>query len=240
MIRLNDNLLDASMTLKCCDLPTNTVTIAFLNVRSIMGKLPDIEADMSLTNASILAFCETWLSPTQDSPNLREGHVVLRCDRTVDNTHGVVLLSIPHSMSPSNVIRISRNGIEVLATTILLSNYTYVQLVLLYRSPSVPIQSLISVLMYMFDIIDCSIPTIVMGDFNEDMSNYYLQSTAELHQIPQLLKLMSDNDYSQLVENPTTDRGTLIYYNKNCDNVILEIADCYYSDHDTVFCSVAI
>ena len=243
MIRLNDNLLNASMTLKCCDLPTNTVTIAFLNVRSIMGKLPDIEADMSLTNASILAFCETWLSPTQDSPNLREGHVVLRCDRTVDNTHGGVLLSIPQSMSPSNVIRINRNGIEVLATTILLSNYTYVQLVLLYRSPSVPIQSLISVLMYMFDIIDCSIPTVVMGDFNEDMSNYYLQSTAESHQTPQLLKLMSDNDYSQLVENPTTDRGTLIdhiYYNKNCDNVILEIADCYYSDHDTVFCSVAI
>ena len=48
---MNDNLLDASTTLKCCDLPTNTVTIAFLNVRSIMGKLPDIEADMNFTNA---------------------------------------------------------------------------------------------------------------------------------------------------------------------------------------------
>ena len=94
-------------------------------------------------------------------------------------------------MSPSNVIRINRNAIEVLATTILLSNYTYVQLVLLYRSPSVPIQSLISVLMYMFDIIDCSIPTLVMGDFNEDMSNYYLQSTAESHQTPQLLQIMT-------------------------------------------------
>ena len=41
---------------------------------------------MSLTNASILAFCETWLSSTQDSPHLRQGHVVLRCDRTVDNS----------------------------------------------------------------------------------------------------------------------------------------------------------
>ena len=90
---------------------------------------------MNLTNASILGFCESWLSPLQDSPNLR-------CDRTVDNSHGGVLLSIPQFMSPSNVIRINNNGIEALATTILLSNYTYVQLVLLYKSPNVPIPRL--------------------------------------------------------------------------------------------------
>ena len=52
-----------------------------MNVRSIIGKLPDIESDTNLTNASILCFCETWLVPTQELPLIREGHTVLRCDK---------------------------------------------------------------------------------------------------------------------------------------------------------------
>ena len=52
---------------------------------------------------------------------------------------------------------------------------------------------------------------------------------------------MSDNGYDQLIKTPTTDRGTLIdhiYCNSNSGNIVTEVADCYYSDHDIVFCSL--
>ena len=125
--------------------------------------MPDIESDTNLTNTSILCFCEAWFVPTQELP-------VLRCDRTVENNHGGVLLSLPQHMSHRNVIRIGSNGIEVLVTT-LLSFYSHsLQLALLYRSPSVSLQCLINTLIDLFNQIDPVVPTILMGDFNVDLN----------------------------------------------------------------------
>ena len=56
-----------------------------------------------------------------------------------------------------------------------------------------------------------------------------------------ILNLMSTNGFKQLVSTPTTDRGTLIdhiYYNRSSDDIIIEVCDTYYSDHDTVYCSI--
>ena len=50
--------------------------------------------------------------------------------------------------SQYNVININRNGIEMLLTTLLLTNNRNVQLALLYRSPSVSVQHLINTLVY--------------------------------------------------------------------------------------------
>lgn len=184
MTRLKDNLLNASTGLKCSDLVNTALTISFLNVRPIIA---DIEADISLTNASILGFCETWLSPSQDSPQIRDSHIVLRCDGTIDNNHGGVMLSVLQSMSPRNVIKINRNGIEILVTTLLLSNNRNVQIALLYRSPNVSVEYLITVLINMFNNIDATLPTVSMGDLNEDMSEYSAQSA----QTVRLLRFMS-------------------------------------------------
>ena len=108
-----------------------------MNVKSIIGKLPDIESETNLTNSSILCFCETWLVPTHKLPVIQKGHTVLIRDRTVENNHGGVLLSLPQHMSHRNVIRINLNGIEVFVTTLLFSDSYSLQLTLLYRSPSV-------------------------------------------------------------------------------------------------------
>ena len=79
-----------------------------------------------------------------------------------------------------------------------------------------------------------NIPTVVLGDFNEDL----LQKPDS-----RVLSLMSSNRYKQLIETPTTDRGTLIdhvYYNRPSDNTVVQVHDTYYSDHDTVYWSVLI
>ena len=77
-------------------------------------------------------------------------------------------------------------------------------------------------------------PTLVLGDFNEDILGHCNLS---------IVSLMSNHGYTQLVTSPTTERGTLIdhvYYNRPICNVIVEIHDTYYSDHDTIYCSVQI
>ena len=71
----------------------------------------------------------------------------------------------------------------------MLTNNRNVQLALLDRSPSVSVQHLINTLIYMLNNIDPSLPTIVMGDFNEDLCEYVIPSAETLR----LLNFMSAN-----------------------------------------------
>ena len=103
MVRLNANLLQ-SVPEASCD-PSSCVTIALLNVRSIIAKLPDIRADNSLKSASILCFCETWLNASQPSLILLEDQIDIRCDRVTCENKGGVLICVPSQMNPYNVQR---------------------------------------------------------------------------------------------------------------------------------------
>ena len=169
MVCLNDNLLNAPVSPEIANFFDNSVTFSLLNIRSILGKLPDLETDCNINNASIMCFCETWLTPTQESPQLR-GHIVLRCDRTIENNHGGILMSVPQYMNPRNVFKFNRPGIEILLATLSFSDKCTMQMVLLYRSPQIPMQHLLTVLISVFNTLDFSLPSIVLGDFNEDFS----------------------------------------------------------------------
>ena len=67
MFRLKSNLLQPVHQVS---FDLSHVTIALLNVRSILAKLPDIRADNILMSATIVCFCETWLNASQPSPIL--------------------------------------------------------------------------------------------------------------------------------------------------------------------------
>ena len=76
------------------------------------------------------------------------------------------------------------------------------------------------------------IATVVLGDVNEDI----LCDSGS-----QVQTLMLSHGYTQLVKHATTDRATLIdhvYFNKQCNDVQVQVRDVYYSDHDTVYCSI--
>ena len=76
------------------------------------------------------------------------------------------------------------------------------------------------------------IPSVVLGDFNEDL----LQKPDS-----RVLSLMSSNGYEQLVQSPTTDRGTMIdhvYYNRLSATVALEVASHSNSTALLNFCRV--
>ena len=170
------------------------VTIALLNVRSILAKLPDIRADNSLRSASVLCFCETWLNASQPSPVLLDDLFDIRCDRLTCDNKGGVLICVPRQMNPSNEHRFATNGIEAVSATLPVPNRDSMQIAVVYRSPSVPQAVLITILSRLLTHLSlCNTPCVVVGDFNEDI----------LHQTNSaVLKLMSNFSYRQLVQVP--------------------------------------
>lgn len=235
MLRLNTKLLQPVPELQCLSLPDSYVTIALLNVRCIAAKLPDLEQDSSLKCASILCFCETWLSSNQPSPVVQHNQLRLRCDRTLGNHKGGTMISVSQNVQPVNTSIFTTNGIEGVSTTLLLPNACRLQVALVYRSPSVTLDAFLTALVAILNPIALTdISTVVLGDFNEDL----LQKPDS-----RVLSLMSSNGFIQLVQSATTDRGTLldhVYYNRPSDNAIVQVRDTYYSDHDFVFCSIPI
>ena len=99
MIRLNTKLLQTMAKLQFHD---NHNTIALLNVRSITAKLPDIACDGNLKYASILCFCETWLTSHQPSPIVQNNQIAIRCDRASGDNKGGVMISVPQYIQPTN------------------------------------------------------------------------------------------------------------------------------------------
>lgn len=206
-------------------------------MRSILAKLPDIRADNSLRSASIQCFCETWLNVCQPSPVLLDDQIDIRCDRGTCENKGGVLIYVPSQMNPCNTQRFSTNGIEAVSATIHLPNVGNIQIAVVYRSPSVPQTTLITLLSRLLTHISLSnTPCIILGDFNEDILH---------HPSNKILRLMSNFSFQLLVKSPTTTQGTLIdhvYYrnlsSNPSDSAIVHVQDTYYSDHDTLYCTI--
>lgn len=103
------------------------------------------------------------------------------------------------------------------------------QLFVLYRSPRVPLQPLMAMLSRMLIYASTTdVPTMILGDFNDILSQPNCR----------IVNTMSNHGYSQLVTNPTTHQGVLIdhvYYNRHTSDIV---HDTYYSDHNTIDCSV--
>ena len=233
MLRLKSKLLQPMPELKCISLSNNYVTLSLLNVRSIIAKMPDILQDNSLNHASILCFCETWLTPSQQTPVVQNNQVAMRCDRASGDNKGGTMISVPQYMQPCHTQRFASNGIEVIITTLSLPNAKSLQIALLYRSPSFPMQQLITMLTRILNYVSMSnTPTVILGDFNDNVLEQ-LESP--------IVSLMSTHGYAQLVNSPTTAKGTLIdhvYYSNPNGSEIVEVHDTYYSDHDAVYCSI--
>ena len=72
-------------------------------------------------------------------------------------------------------------------------------------------------------------PTLILGDFNEDILSQYNSS---------IVNFMSNYGYTQLVTTPNTAKVTLIdrvYYNGPADSIVVEVHDTNFSDHETIY-----
>ena len=175
------------------------------------------------------------LKHDQHSPHLADHQVIARKDRdTVNNTKGGIMIAAHTAIQLYHVTNFSLNHLPFEATTVILTlpNHKQIEVTLIYRSPSVPISTLLTALSSILSqLTTLCIPSIILGDFNED-----LLTKSDLR----LPNLMSSHGYSQLVQSPTTDNGTLIdhvYYNKPLECCTVQVIDAYYSDHDIIHCS---
>ena len=208
MTRLNNKLLPSAPQLQFLSLPETYITICLLNVRSLITKLADIEQDIYLQAANVVCSCETWLTASQASPSIVNYQVAVRCDRQSGDNKGGTMICIPRQMHPTCTRLFASNGIEVACSTLTLPNANNMQIVVLYRSPNVPLQALTGTLSTVLDYVStANMPTIILGDFNE---NILSQPNSNI------VNLMSNHGYTQLVTSPTTSKATLIdhvYYN---------------------------
>ena len=121
MVRLSNNMVQPVPKLQCY---VNHIIISLLNVRSITAKLADISCDNDLKCASIMCFCETWLTASQPSPLIQNGQIAIRCERTSGDSKGGVMISVSETIQPSQIHTIARNRNEAVSTTLILENNT--------------------------------------------------------------------------------------------------------------------
>jgi hypothetical protein len=176
MERLSTNLLPPLQKARCMSLPKPAyTTIALLNIRSIQPKLCDIEQDPITSVIDI--FC-TWLYPSLPSPSLKAGHDVFRCDRSTGNHKGGVLLSAPKCYYPIQTQTSNSSTIECVSVELTLpSGYNLIILVV-YRPPSLSLDAFLTDILQILQSMytrASSLPSIVVGDFNEDIGSprYY-------------------------------------------------------------------
>ena len=91
-----------------------------------------------------------------------------------------------------------------------------IQIALLYRPPSVPIATFVTVLTTIVAHMSLSnLPTIILGDFSEDLYNNTHSS---------ILNIMNSSNFKKIVQSPTVTVGTLIdhmYYNRPVNDIVV-------------------
>ena len=146
-------------------------------------------------------------------------------------------MSVDPSVKPYDVSTFNSGGnIEGIVGKLKLPNSLDIALALLYRSPSSNMDSLFNAINAVINHVNCfALPTLILGDFNLDLLS--------CNNDRRLINFMTINNFTQIVNEPTTDLGSLIdhiYYNRPISDLFIEVSDTYYSDHDTIFCSLSL
>ena len=87
-----------------------------------------------MQSVDVLCICETWLTLSQQIPNVIDDGTVIRCDRTCSSTSGGGLMIV----CKNNVlyypidIELSNKGIECINGTVVMCNFPMI-LSLVYR-----------------------------------------------------------------------------------------------------------
>ena len=245
MERLTTQCLPSEPVPKILSLPNNSwMKISHLNVHSYLAKLEDIIRDQAMRQVNIMCFTETFLRPQQlleDSKlPMQEECIVFRLDRiqtsNEDLAKGGIMIVCPSALHPVRIDIQRPPQLEVISITASSTHSNSRMCILtVYRHPQQPLATFLSLFGNYLAILPQIVPTIISGDFNEDLLS---RSTSS-----RVLQFMSSIGFSQLVQVPTTDSGSLldhIYYNGIIEDTVVDVIDTYYSDHDATYLSLRI
>lgn len=221
-------------------LSKQTFSIFLMNVQNLARHIQDLKICIQHLNTHYIAITETWLPdpPYDHSLNIDkfDFHSFPRsCAYTGNNPtltalqhaqHGGVGLYTANHMQ-YRIVPTPQVNLECLLYNCLTHN---ILIAVIYRPPSYPIalfkKNLHNLLDYLTPL---SNNIVIMGDFNEDV----LKSSS-------LPTFMSHQGYTQLVQQPTTEKGTLIdhiYAKTNNYSMNAQVIPTYFSDHEAVICT---
>ena len=255
-IRVNADVMSEMKRLSTENIPSEPVPsvislpkeswmkIGHLNIHSYLAKKEDIIRDEAMKQANIMCFTETFLKPHQHIERkhlpLQNDCQLFRFDRiqttSEDLIKGGVLIICPTSLRP---VRIQFNRLLQLEAVSIVTTSPHsghrMCIVAVYRRPQQPLATFLSLMDQLIYNLPQIVPTIILGDFNEDI---FSKSNSS-----RLLHFMSSKRFSQLVKVPTTDSGSLldhIYCNNHVQDAYIDVVDTYYSDHDATYLSFPI
>ena len=166
---------------------------------------------------------------------MTEECTVFRQDRIQTSTEDLAkggMIVCPSSLQPVRMNVPHPPQLEILTVKTSSTNSVgRMCIIAVYRRPQQHLATFLSLIGDYLANLPQIVPTIIVGDFNEDIS----RSNSS-----RLLQLMTSRGFSQLVQVPTTDSRSLldhIYFNEKS---FVDVIDTYYSDHDATYLSFQI
>ena len=225
MKRLRENPLE--ITHKTLDTNFNNFILAFLNVRSLRKHLADVKTDRNVKAADVVCFCETRLHRREDySESALTSFTQYRQYYNQTTTHRTPYGLAVYSKSQFLVGPHSLSKFNIEATLFTVQQQPQVLFIFLYKSPKVPIKSLLQFMQCIQqDNIKESSASVLFGDFNID----WTIPSKDKHELEHL---MNSFNFHQILDEPTTDYdSTLDLIFTNMNNVNTGAVEAYYTDH---------
>ncbi|XP_063436424.1 uncharacterized protein LOC134717858 [Mytilus trossulus] len=211
------------------------VTIVYHNIQGLRAHKNDLVANSDCTDADYVCLTETWLESSSDHvylPNYDFYHQPRSAAYTPTNSvfmnlqamgHGGVGVYVKTDSEYENC-NITVENLECMTFRIPTMN---VLVATVYRTQKYQIGIFLKTFIsFVSKLTELSNNIIVLGDFNQDI----------LKGERSILDYMTSKGFQQLVEEATTEGGTLIdhVYVKGCSKVEVKGIPTYYSYHDAV------
>ena len=142
-----------------------------------MGKKEDIKCNLPMSHVDIMCFTETFLRPDQHVgdifPNM-EGSKVFKLDRVATSSRDLsndgIMIACATSLVPISVNISHPPLLEIKSITITTCSNLKMCIVAVYRHPQLPLSTFLPLLDdYLSRIPHPEMPTVVLGNFNEDL-----------------------------------------------------------------------
>lgn len=216
----------------------STFRIALLNIQSLRAHFQDLLAHTVLMNADCICLTETWLYEN-DELELQIPEFVFNHNprsKCYDNKC-VVSAELKHQRGGGVGMYCSEKiechiftpelwNLECLYFTV---PHVNLKAAVVYRPSSYKIDVFRQHILHIIEELEKhSGQKIIMGDFNDDIFTSSMT-----------MKLMEQHGYTQHVQRPTTEKGTLIdhVYTKQMEHIIVDVVQTYYSFHQAILIS---
>lgn len=211
------------------------ITIASINIQGLHSHMDDLSYDDRIMGCDIICLCETDVK--YDIP-VPAGYQFYNKTREICYTYRNKTFTTLKGSKSGGVGILVKNSLAINKLGLELKDIEYIAIVLpetniaivnIYKSPSHPMKIFLrSLNIFLEKFSQMTYSFIAMGDFNEDLlkGDFQIKNTFEKY------------NFKQMVNQPTTDKGTLldhVYVSSEISNVIIEkILPLYYSYHSAI------